>query len=212
MSDLYATYNGYEENYRKNYEKMLPMLERSDFLENAKRLGASVEGDSARIAFLGRDYLVNKSGTRAADGKPADASIRGVLIYYTTSQGAGGETGEFALLNRLTGMIDGHKGLTKDMMHVALLREFGEDIKRFDEAIVRAGGKKMPQESVGKHTWQLRVLPHILMQFVFYEADAEFPAEYQIMFDSSAPRYLEFECLAFLTGAVARELSGNPDI
>jgi hypothetical protein len=50
------------------------------------------------------------------------------------------------------------------------------------------------------------VLPAITMRLVFIDADEEFPAEIQIMFDKIAPRYLEFECLAFLTGSVAKEL------
>jgi hypothetical protein len=64
------------------------------------------------------------------------------------------------------------------------------------------GGVEIPALSSGKHVWQLRPLPKILSQIVFYDADDEFPADIQIMFDKSAPRFLDFECLAFMTGAM----------
>lgn len=205
MSQLYASYDGYGENYKK----LLPMLKQPDLLENACRMGARIEGETARISCLGREYIISRDDVLAADAKPSDENLRGVLIFYAVSKGAGGETGEFALLNRLTGMIDGHKGLAKDMFSTLLLREFGEDPARFDEAVTRFAGEKLPQQSRGRHVWRLRVLPVITMQFVLYERDAEFPAEFQIMFDSAAPRFLEFECLAFLTGSVISALAGR---
>jgi hypothetical protein len=201
MPCAYASYDGYGENYKK----LLPLLDRDGLLANAARLGAVIEGESARISCLGREYIITRTGVEAADGLPSDENLRGVLIYYAISQGAGKETGEFALLNRLSGMHDGQTTLAKDMMTSTLLREFKEP-ERFDAAVTRLGGERLPQESGGRHVWQLRVLPPIVMRFVFYEADEEFPAEFQIMFDTVATRYLEFECLAFLTGSVVKEL------
>lgn len=209
MSTIYASYDGYGENYKT----LLPMLKkRDDMFENACRLGAHMdkEHDGVRISCLGRDYIITREDVKAADGKPSDENLRGVLIYYANSQGAGTETGEYVLLNRLTGMIDGHKGLAEDMFSSILVRNFNNDLSQFDAAISRFNGEKLPRTTTGKHVWRLRVLPVITMQFVFYEADAEFPAEFQVMFDSIAPRFLEFECLAFLTGSVLSALIGRP--
>jgi hypothetical protein len=41
---------------------------------------------------------------------------------------------------------------------------------------------------------------------VFYPVDDEFPVEIQILLDRSAPRFMEFECLAFLTGCFTNAL------
>jgi hypothetical protein len=58
----------------------------------------------------------------------------------------------------------------------------------------------------GKHVWRLFALPKILAEIIFYETDDEFPADIQIMFDKTAPRFLDFECLAFMTGAMINAL------
>lgn len=202
MSNTFAAYDGYGENYRK----LLPKLKKPDLIENACRLGASPHGENAIIPFLCRDYIITHNGVEPADGLPASANNRSILIFYATSEGAGELTGEFALLNRLTGMIDGQNSLAKDMMTTPLVREFGDNYNAFAAAVTRLGGTELPAQGSGKHVWQLQVLPKIMVQIVFYEADDEFPAEIQIMFDKATPRFLEFECMAFLTGSMVQAL------
>lgn len=202
MANRYASYDGYGENYRT----LLPKLQMPGLIENACRLGARAEGSCVRISFLGRDYLINHEGVEAADGQPSDSNSRGVLIFYATSEGAGDLCGEFALLNRLTGMIDGQNNLTGDMMTAPLLREFGHNYTRFAAAMTQLGGEEQPTTGSGKHVWRLRVLPKIMAQLIYYEADDEFPTDIQIMFDKTAPRFLEFECLAFLTGCMSHAI------
>lgn len=197
-------YDGYE----KNYQKLRPKLKRPDLIQNACRLGAKQEGDSVRIAYLGREYIISSNGVEPADGLPASSNIRSTLIFYATSDGAGELTGEFALLSRLTGLIDGHGQnlLTGSIMSDPLIRAFGNDYPRFASAMTALGGEEQKTQSTDKHVWRLSVLPKILMQFVFYKADDEFPVDIQIMFDTSAPKFLEFECLAFLSGTVVQAL------
>ena len=103
-------------------------------------------------------------------------------------------------------MIDGQNSLANDIMNRPLIRKFADNYDGFARAIKSLGGEESPTPSSGKHVWQLRPLPKILSQIVFYDADDEFPAEIQIMFDKSAPRFLDFECLAFMTGAMIKAI------
>jgi hypothetical protein len=159
-----------------------------------------------RVTFLGRDYIITNDGVNPEDGLPVDVNNRSVLVYYITSTGTGDFTYDFALLNRLTGMIDGQNNLANGIMNDPLVREFGDNYDRFAAAITSLGGTEIPASGSGKHVWQLLALPKILSQIVFYEADDEFPADIQIMFDRISPRFLDFECLAFMTGAMIHEL------
>jgi hypothetical protein len=167
------------------------------------------DGEDARVFFLGREYLITKGGVRPADECPADANSLSVLIYYVVSEGAAEPAGDFVQLNRLTGMISGRNELTRDFIGAPLIRKFGEDPGKLGEAIESIGGTKLPEDSPGKHAWQLRPLPKILAQIVFYEADDEFPADVQIFYDRTAPSYLEFECLAFMTGCMVKAIAGG---
>ncbi|MDR1915157.1 MAG: DUF3786 domain-containing protein [Synergistaceae bacterium] len=188
------------------YSMILPKLAECDIVQNGLRLGATPVENGVRITFLGRDYVITSDGVNPEDGLPADVNHRSLLVYYITSNGTGDFTYDFALLGRLTGMIDGQNNLANGIMNDPLIREFGDNYDKFVTAITSLGGTEVPASGSGKHVWQLLVLPKILSQIVFYEADDEFPADIQIMFDRTAPRFLDFECLAVMTGAVINEL------
>lgn len=193
---------GYDEIYRS----LLPILAKCNIRENAPHLGGQITEAGVEMTFLARKYLITNQGVEPMDNLPVDVNSRSILIYYITSQGAGSLSYEFAPLNRLTGLIEGQNTLAGGIMNRPLVREFGSDYERFRLSATRIGGIEQPTAGTGKHVWQIPALPKILAQIVFYEADDEYPADIQIMFDRTAPRFLEFECLAFLTGAMVNAL------
>ena len=93
-------------------------------------------------------------------------------------------------------VIVGHRGVAGT---------YPENTRVSFEAAAKLGGTKV-QSQAGKHVWRFKVLPKIPLQIVFYEADDDFPAEIQIMLDQTALQFMEFECLAFMVGCVARAL------
>jgi hypothetical protein len=140
------------------------------------------------------------------DDLPYDVNDLSVLIYYITSEGAGELSYDFAPLNRLTGMIDGQNNLTSGIFNSPLIREFASDVEKFAEAVTALGGTEERSGPHGGRAWQILILPKILFRIVYYEPDAEFPADIQIMLDKTAPRFLDFECLAFLSGSMVNAL------
>jgi hypothetical protein len=194
--------NGYE----RIYHTILPKLGECDILQNGVRLGAEPVEGGVRVCFLGRNFIIGKEGVEPEDKLDASVNSLSVLIYYITSNGAGDFSYDFAPLNRLAGMIDGQTSLTNGTMSVPLIREFGEHYDRFAMAVARLGGVEQAASDSGKHIWRLLALPKILTEIIFYEADDEFPADIQIMLDRTAPRFLDFECLAVMTGAMINEL------
>jgi hypothetical protein len=91
------------------------------------------------------------------------------------------------------------------LMNAPLEKYFGKDYAKFGEAAAKLGGIEEEAQG-GKHSWKFDVLPKIPLKLVYYEADEDFPAEIQIMLDTTAIRFLEFECLAFLVGCFVRAL------
>jgi hypothetical protein len=195
--------NGYEQIYRG----LLPRLAQCDLAESAGRLGLQLlaNGDVA-IQFCGREYLINSAGVIPADSQPDDVNFRNVLAYYILSTGSGEPEHSFVPLPRTTGIIDGQKIHDKGMLILPLLREFGGDYDKLQSAAQNIGGVLEDSSPDGGHCWTFQVLPKIPLRLIFYEADDEFPADIQILFDRSAPRFMAFECLAFLTGCFAKSL------
>lgn len=186
--------------YEAIYLKLIPRLAGCDFAESAERLGLELTKEGhIRAGFLGREYLVTKEGVKSADGQSTDVNNLSVLLYYVLSRGSGRPKNSFVPLFRLAGMLEGRSRLS-DILNDPLTREFGNDYQRFSAAALKLGGTCENGSVPGRHEWLFLLLPRIPAKVIFHEADEEFPAEIQIMLDVTAPRFLEFECLAFLTG------------
>lgn len=193
--------------YEQIYLGLKPELAQCDLAESAHRLGLKLltSGEVA-VEFCGRDYRITREGVNPADGEPVDVNYRSVLAYYILSKGSGEPENSFMPLSRMTGMIDGRNTHDKGLLLKPLIRDFGEHYDAFQRAARRLGGMPEDVSADGGHGWRFQVLPKIPLRLVFYEADDEFPADIQLFLDSSARRFLEFECLAFLTGCFVSAL------
>jgi len=198
--------------YERIYLDLLPRLAKCDLAESAQRLGLKVLASGEVMAdFCGRQYLITPAGVEPADGQPVHVNCRSVLAHYILSQGQGEPEHSFLPLARLTGMIDGQKSFDQGLMVKPLLREFGDDYPQFQTAARQLGGVLDSGSNDGGQRWTFAVLPKILLRLVFYQADDEFPAEIQLLFDRAALRFMEFECLAFLSGCFTNALIAVAD-
>jgi hypothetical protein len=193
--------------YERIYLDLLPRLLQCDLVESARRLGLPVLGNSeVAVDFCGREYVITPTGVNPVDGKPVDVNFRSVLAYYLLSKGRGEPEYSFVPLTRMTGMIAGQKTFDQGLMVKPLIREFGVDYDKFQFAARQLGGVLESPAEDGGHRWTFLVLPKIPLRLVFYEADDEFPADIQLLLDRTAPKFMEFECLAFLSGCFAKSL------
>jgi hypothetical protein len=190
--------------YDSIYLGLIPKLSECGFQESADRLGLEYVEGGVQVNFLKREYRITLDGVEPLDGQPVNVNNRSVLLYYLLSKGAGDPENSYVLFETIP-RISGGLDLQDQMMSRPLERKFGNDYAKFAEAAVRLGGIEEDSQR-GKHSWKFDVLPKIPLKLVFYEADDEFPANIQIMLDKTAPRFLEFECLAFMVGCLIRAL------
>lgn len=194
--------------YERIYQSLLPRLAECDIVEQAKRLGFTPEGeDSARAVFLGRTFLITPQGVDAIDDdSPALINNRSLLIYYMLAEGGIEPRYAFLPIERMVGTIDGQGEEEELHMKNILLQESEGNYDIFAAAAEEMGGEYIGR-LLGGECWQFMVLPKMPMRMVFFEADEEFPAELNILFDETAPYYLNFECSTFLAGGACRELT-----
>lgn len=67
---------------------------------------------------------------------------------------------------------------------------FSGKVKLLDEACERLGGTRL---SKGDVSWQFAAFPQIPVQLVFWDADEDFPAQAQVLFDQRVTDYIHFE-------------------
>jgi len=193
--------------YDHIYAQLLPDLAKCDIVAHAKRLGLTPEDDGSVSAdFLGRTYKITNQAADVSDGgDPVHINNRSLLIHYILSDGGIEPKNSFVPLSRLTGTIDGKFDRSDTFSCATLLRETGGKYDVFAAAAEELGGTFI-EKSLGGYCWQFDVFPKMPIRLIFFEADEEFPAELKIQFDETAPYYMDFECLAFLSGSLIQTL------
>jgi len=198
---------GYEDIYLWQAAK----LAGADLIGPAPGLGLDVAGPGVvRVGLFGRDYLVDESGVRPVDGGPANPNQLSLVAHYALSPGRGEPAYEFAPLGRLSGPVPGQPGTGRgmDLFAQPLARRFDRDPEALASAAARLGGRDLGQTPSGGRAWLFHPFPKVPLKLIRHEADEEFPADYQLLFDLSATAFMAFEALGFLAGLFLSEICG----
>ena len=199
--------------YEKVYRELKNDLARADLAGAARGLGLAwdQEEKAARVACLGRDYLVGADGVRAEDGGEAPFMHRIVLAWFLLRRGAGETSGRFAPYRELPGGQDFARALS-DIVEGRLARSFGGKLPLLRNAAEKLGMAEPEQPVPGDLAGVFQALPRLPLLLSFYDRDEEFPAEAKIFFDITAPNFLDMECLAVLALMLVMELENRSGV
>lgn len=196
-------------NWEQYSQKQMEALKNVDLKTQAPSLGLLLDNDGrVLVNFFGRDYLVSNDGIEAAGGGLVSYNHKSVLAHYLMSTGRKPLTGEYLPIGRLTGMIDTGASPSDNLIR-PLTEKFGDKYDRFAEAARKLGGQHEGRSPAGGESWLFSPLPYLPLQVVFFEADEEFEAEVKVLFDSSAPGFVAYECLELLEIILVAELLGS---
>ena len=196
-------------NWEQYSRKQVAALAEADLKSRAAAMGLDLDQDGrVRASFFGRDYLIANDGLTALDGGAVSYNHQSILAHYLLSSGENGLSGEFLPIGRLTGLVD--TGLSpSDNLIKPLTEKFGDKYELFAEAARKIGGRHEGRSPAGGESWLFAPLPKIRLQVIFFEADDEFEAEVKVLFDSSAPAFVAYECLELLEMVLVAELLGH---
>lgn len=194
--------NGYEQNYLN----LAAGLADCNLAESGARLGLAASGAGLRADFLGRPYLITNQEVKALDGRPVNINNCSLLVHYVLSSGRGAPLESFLPLSRMTGMVTSQKGLERNFLIETLVEFFGADYNKFKRAAEKLNGEYQGLTETGGRAWRFQVLPKIPLKVIFQEADEEFSAELEFLFDRTAVDFIGFECLAFLSACFGEAL------
>jgi len=196
-------------NWEHYSQNQMEALKNVDLIAQTPPLGLSFDDEGrVRIRFFGRDYLLSPDEIKAADGGLVSYNHKSVLAHYLMSRGRGALTGEYLPIGRLTGMIDTGASPSDNLIR-PLTERFGDKYEAFAEAAQKIDGRHEGRSPAGDESWLFMPLPYVPLQVVFFEADDEFEAEVKVLFDSSAPVFVAYECLELLEMILVAELLGS---
>lgn len=192
--------------YEQIYFDLLPALAHCDIVGQAAHLGLKSDPDgSIPIVFLGRPYRITQQGVAVEDGAPVHINNRSLIIHYILSQGRVSPRYSFVPIGRLAGIIEGRNAQEGWFVSKDLLEKTQGKYPLFQAAAKALGGSYEGKFGGGK-CWRFHPFPRMPIQINFFAQDDEFPAEIQFLFDETAPYYMGFESLAFLSGSVLSAL------
>jgi hypothetical protein len=139
---------------------------------------------------------------RAMDQEEAEIPTRILLLHYLlTADGTPMADHWIAFRNLPGGM--GYDAAFQGRANLRLARAFGADCAAFESAARALSGERL---SFGDASFLFRAFPRVWLGVVLYQADDEFPASANVLFDASASHYLPTEDLAVLGGLLAGRL------
>ena len=197
-------------NYEEVYEDLVKKLAQADYRHALVHLGACEAGDSVTMEVFGRTCYIGPQGVRATDGERLDFTVRIVTAHYLLRAGRGDLTGEWRSYRDFKDGAFFH-GAFSQTSEQRIARIFTGRIADLKIASEKLGGEALDEDLGGDFSIRFTALPRIPLALVFYDADDDFPASAKILFDASAPLFLDMECLAVLGTILADKLHQGPE-
>lgn len=199
------------DNYEKVCADLVDRLGRTNLSAAAQGLGAEIREDSLHLDFFNVPMRVCKDGVRRADGgEEKDFMTRIILSHYMLQNGASPLKGEWVsyrefrdaalFMHYFQGQVEGR-----------ISRTFEGRADELTVSIRALGGGPYEGIETGDLCCMIRALPRIPLVLIFWDGDDDFPASTRILFDRSAPAYLDMECLAVLGHVLALRLAAAVD-
>ena len=184
--------------FEKIYKDYLDEISKTDLKAISKKLRIQTEGDSVIIPLFGKPYTVSGKGICDSSGNTPDHSFVVILskyllmcpedeptadewVSYKDFKDAAPFVGAFAnnterpIAERFSGKPDSLRKACENFGGVPLSAALSYDLSvRFD------------------------ALPRVPMFLLFNDADDDFPAQCNLLFEKRAEAYLDMECLAMV--------------
>ena len=194
-----------KDNYEIVYNGLVNRLADMDFKNVAMGIGGRLEGDGLNVRLLNISYIITRDGVIGKGGEMPDVAIRILLCHYVLQAGQGEMTGEWVSYRDFR---DAAFFISNFQANVEerLSRHFSGNIGGLKNAADRLGGRPFPEYPGADISYHFQFLPRFPVLLVFYDQDDEFPASAKILFDRSAPLWLDMECLSATGGILADQL------
>lgn len=192
--------DGRNEAFEETYQYYLSRIRGLSLESLSGRLGAAFKGSHLEIPMLHRKYYVSHDEIVDAYGNRPYLDICVILSRYILMcpSGAPAENGwtNFRDLRDTAPLVG---SFAKDVEQ-AIGRSFSRNVEGLKHAGAALGGYPPDLDVRYDISLCFDALPKVPVLLLFNDEDGEFPAKTLVLFDRSADRYLDAECIAMLGG------------
>lgn len=173
--------------------KLLP----ADFSTKMALPAASFEesySSSELCSFSGLSYT-EKVGFNAA------MTILDLLSY--SKEGAR-PSGQYTVIQNLCQVMNGSSNFAGQGMFASYEKSFDGKVEALRSACIALGGEPFGKGDLG---FKIPIFRDLCLNLQFWEADDEFPASIQMMFDTNSLSFIHYESCWYLAGYVMNEIA-----
>ena len=196
-------------NYARQVENARAYFHTLDFDAMCARLGLTPTPEGLDIRFLGRPHRVLRADGRVLDADGRPASFGAAMAIYDLLGRTGDPPrlrGEFVPITALHG-IRGTQAVHEDLNDPAAQR-FAGRADALERALIARGGRRWGKGDV---SYIIDVFDFFPVCVRFWDADEEFPASLQYLWDAGATDFLFYETLWYVAGELTEELTNAID-
>lgn len=164
----------------------------------ASRAGAEWDAEKLefRLEFFGSPASMTYPAYVVSLGQDsAPPHIAALLVYYLALSDGSVPTGRwvsFANLPDASFYVTAFRGYTG--AHIA--RHFASQAEKLSDAVRQVGGEDLP--GFADRAWRIPALPRVPVALLWWNADDEFEARAELLFDATASHHLNTEACAIL--------------
>ena len=196
-----------QSNYDKVLDDLLAALRQTGASAKAPFLGGAVRGDRAYVPLFGLEWSVQDDGFYR-DGERLDTIGSILMARYLLQGGAGEIKGQWLPYRDLK---DGGQFASYIKAHIEepIARIFSGKADLLRGRLQALGAQPCEADVRADLVLVVEPLPRIPILSLFWDRDDEFPASFQFLFDASAERYLDLECLAVELQYIFLKITGE---
>jgi hypothetical protein len=172
-----------------------------------KRSGFELENEKwIRVPFLDRIYRIHYPNFEFEDqtdaGKEIPIQEQILILHYMQAPDCRPSAGRWVSYREIPGASFYFSTFVKRAID-PLKNVFGQNLSGFSNAAGQLNGSAIEPGDAG---FEFNILPKVPLQLILYAGDEEFPAEANILFDSTIGEILSPEDIAWLSGMLVYRL------
>ncbi len=192
------------DNYAIQVERARALFLTYDQPAMCARLGLPMTPDAIPIRFLGEMHLVRRSDGMVLGPDSGPASFGAAMAIYDALARTNTPhlAGSFVPTSALHGIHGTHT--VHESLHSPAAQRFAGNAAALEQALLSLGGR--PWNGPGDVAFTLDVFDFFPVCVRFWDADEEFPASLQFLWDANALDFLYYETLWYVMGEVLDRL------
>lgn len=198
-------------NYDKQAQMARELFRKYDQEDMVKKYGLECDRDYLYLKFLGDRYRISRKSGEAevSDGTGAFAACGDFSVVMTIydvlcyPKGTPRLAREWCPLHGLQATMSSPNA---DIFNQKFANAFAGHTDRLQRACEKMGGAQLPIAAGADVYCQFALFPFFPIQFRFWDADDEFPARIQLLWDRNALQFMHFETLYYAMGALLDKL------